>query len=1776
MKHYYINIGDYWPQETWRFGDITSKTGLAAKDFVNFITDGTPLERVAAMFRKHASEILDPDWWTSGALNDDGWLEWHDKILQMILEHEKGDKGPILWVKYAFRTDWTGEYKDMKLKYNTAWQDNDGGFGPDGYNGWVPFNFDDLSNWGLFTDDSIEEVRDALFKGSIAKIMSNENAVRALFPNGGNASFIWSWFGGGGEDRLTFDESKRIVTRMIEDRIRRLGIKRNTFERIDENASHRIVLPIAVFNRVSVVGQGDTSLWDDAVDIIDIFDMGSDSYNRDLRPHLQPGEMGMAEEYAKCRVPLTMLQGKGIGDPNTPLRLINQRDLTLPDSMIELIPANIDTSDPNQSPNGDLLQHLWALGDYKMGGDDDRTDDYTQWQSESLDHSLEGFMEWANGLGDFLFGLFVDQPTLEDIHNRLYSKFIMELILWDRQEPVLEERENMNSRYGYTPEDFFYKVFEGTEINENISGYSDIRERNVSDNSWVSVVSNLVLHELETQRRIGSYNNLCTEEGILRPDIDPDGGFEQPEAQAALAEGGVDGFAGAGATEDVEEEDPLSDEDIEERQKFFKQCALMINAHKLKQQLRKRYTSEWQATGKNSSYKPYDGRFWMAGCNSDQERLINNLISSEDGKEFFNVPPAILSYLVPKLRLFKVENNDNKSLTDTEFIFSQYVDLNRDKNYSRSDAIQNSNVRIPSSYLEADFDKGDGCGVRDFSLSFEVSPPATSRTDIKAKLELYFQTFADLLRERISYNGRPYRYIDLILQPKPDEEKGTINGIEITHPNQYDPSFYRIRAEVGYNPIDENPPIDFQGWLPEQWTSLKQAILRTNRAYYLCMVDHDINVNNDGTVNVTISYQAYVETAMKSLRFDALTTRALLETRKEGQRVLKKMIEEENCTNRQINKFKELLSETEEELRKQSLRSILTRLLMRDKIYGVKINEKHAKYFRKNGFFGSCELKTLSNDDIPDALNVSEIGLDVVTESLANTELTDALESDMPSNIDYADKEDVSINFFFFGDLLHTILDCSYDIDGIAPGMENTKILLGSLDFSTFLRKGDSEFINPIINLAEIPVSVDYFMQWFTENVIQEGETRKSFPVIYFVRNMCNTLLKTSLLENCVHRRVETNLRFQTGQISAFSPDGRDPFGKLVGAGEWIVNTDLQRRADNLPLLGDANQELRDLAGPNGLSPYFYNYLVVNVIGSSLTYTGRGNYNDDVKDGRYHIDIGSNRGIVKTVKFSKTDIQYLREARFMRQGIDGLQQLANVYKADIEMYGNSLFYPGMELYINPYGIGGTELGSPTQGPRSESGRSLANTLGVGGYHTIVSVKSSISRGKYTTNIGAQWYYSGDGQPNPGVNGAISAVSTKDIEKSGKVFPDDQDPACKNLYLEGVGQLSDLEQNPYLGMEEVGVNNIENLPPDLTQAANIENYADVGDGGSSTIISNPDGASYNLPFKDDSDNMYSIPYDKIVHKDNGVKEYWFDGQKSGVTRQGFNSDGVPYTELEILQGKFKGQTVRSTFIEPVSSDVSIISSGETGGLDANSSPETSEEDDTTTTDIGYIVSSGSGKPASEEDDKDTGSMVSTETPDLVEEEPEEERPPQQPMSQQVTEEEKILVISTTFDLKNKDSNNKCQKIENFSDGTTSRTRVPVGSIIVYIRTAGARYYATSGKEYKSGVTIKGWCPGDLGVNSKSDIGRTAISKGLSVSVIDGNCNNPTRSHKSRDGWTYRQLYQWKSDYDVMSASEKAAVYRDNPPPWVSLKLEGGAVGKVTLHYDDNTSEIVWRP
>ena len=853
------------------------------------------------------------------------------------------------------------------------------------------------------------------------------------------------------------------------------------------------------------------------------------------------------------------------------------------------------------------------------------------------------------------------------------------------------------------------------------------------------------------------------------------------------------------------EPDPQeTEEKIKGRQKFFKQCALLLNALSLKenynQELKNRCTRTDPNEGPISKNEAvFEERLYMIENDEHQDNSLSHLIGTRSDSDvtFHDLPPRVFTYLKPKIKLFRVNNPRNGKFTETEFVFANRNDLNREANFTKD-----------SNFLTAIFDKGEGAGVKDLSFEFNGTNPAEARNDIEASLSLHFQSFNDFIRERISYNGERYKFVDLIIQPTKEEK---IN--KIVHPNQYDPSFYKIRLEVGYN-----APDNIQEILSEEGvdpTDFQILLENTNKSYFLCMIDHDISINNDGTVDIKISYRAYVETLLKSNKFDALTTRKLLETRENNQRQLENVLGSGKCTIQEINELKTAINATEQKIRERSLRSIIERLLNRKKIFIVRVNEESASYFRTNGFFQSQNV-VLEDVTNPSSRTPSN-QLNVNSGGTINYILTNRMDSLRDFN--YADESDRNVQFFYFGDLVHTICDILYEEDGLKfiKGSEKTRFLLGSFQFNPYSVLQSSSI--KTLNIAEIPVSVDYFMNWFVNNIISQGDARKTYPIMVFLRNLLNNLLQQSLLEVCIDRNVEKTFRFQTSTISAFELSSHPLKGltKVDDTGQVKTKLSINELVtqDILPFYQTPDIFLQDNA-----IDYMHNYVLINAIDSDLSKYGTGNRLDDFTEGIEHFNIGSNRGLVKNISFKKSDMQYVREARFFSHGFDGLLQLSAVYVANIEMFGNTLYYPGMTVYINPYGIGGTDIGSPSDVT------SIANKLGFGGYHTITNVKSTITPDSFTTSITAQWYYSGDGRSTFGSNGLSRNNDSSSITDSNRSSADEKD--CQNIIKAAEVNLVNLSNDKSL-------DSLQDLQFPEPSSGNITNQ-----GTTEERISSPDG------------------------------------------------------------------------------------------------------------------------------------------------------------------------------------------------------------------------------------------------------------------------------------------------------------------------------------------------
>jgi hypothetical protein len=191
---------------------------------------------------------------------------------------------------------------------------------------------------------------------------------------------------------------------------------------------------------------------------------------------------------------------------------------------------------------------------------------------------------------------------------------------------------------------------------------------------------------------------------------------------------------------------------------------------------------------------------------------------------------------------------------------------------------------------------------------------------------------------------------------------------------------------------------------------------------------------------------------------------------------------------------------------------------------------------------------------------------------------------------------------------------------------------------------------------------------------------------------------------------------------------------------------------------------------------------------NTITNDGTGQYDEDIDKGVYHFEIGVDRGILNDVKFSKIDMEYMREARYLQTaGVDGLMQLGAVYKATLNLFGNTLFYPGMLIYINPFGLGGNEF-------IPSNPFSIANKLGLGGYHLITRVNSIISNGAFKTTLEAMFVYPGDGQTRSISQGEAQTTPEEPVGVDAASQSTEQQAFCDNIIREETDYFKDVQRS----------------------------------------------------------------------------------------------------------------------------------------------------------------------------------------------------------------------------------------------------------------------------------------------------------------------------------------------------------------------------------------------
>jgi hypothetical protein len=573
------------------------------------------------------------------------------------------------------------------------------------------------------------------------------------------------------------------------------------------------------------------------------------------------------------------------------------------------------------------------------------------------------------------------------------------------------------------------------------------------------------------------------------------------------------------------------------------------------------------------------------------------------------------------------------------------------------------------------FKNRDGFGIRSFEWQYNGQNEATKFTDLSANLSLYFQDFGQLTAERQAADGSSFTYLDLILP----REAVSIDDAKVGK----DTNAF-VLAEVG--------------WAVPTGSSLFKneeikAIQENKLSMFLQQINYELDFDSATTAAFTlnIEYHSAYETMAKNSSLNAILPsveicKQIKQKKDEIGDVRERSKSGDNDkSSEQLKKLNDEFDKIKEEAIKQSYKFIFSKLLETNRVHYLKASLSQILNFQGMGNKTVAAISKSNSLSDEQKINVQK---DIDTWQNAAAEENDQSED---------------IYFIYLGDLLNLIADNATDAAKLAalgkdPNISNSIRLLAT----------NTGFASGEINIADIPVDVRLLSNFFYEEVI--AKRRLTISISEFIKE-----LMAKLIENKIEKFTENYKPTKTVYQTTFI----DSKNSVTGLKESVGPI----RSAFTP--GTNYSYIAIYAVPKDGSEYFLKY--------PKDYM-KSKKEDLNERGVYHFVFGSKDSVVKSASFKKTDIENLKEQRiFETQNPYAL--LANQFSVDIDMFGNTLFYPGRLIYINPaHSLGGK--GRPWQ-----EGSAYA-IMGLGGYHQIRKVRSQISDGGFSTQLEADFVASG--------------------------------------------------------------------------------------------------------------------------------------------------------------------------------------------------------------------------------------------------------------------------------------------------------------------------------------------------------------------------------------------------------------------------------------------------
>lgn len=844
----------------------------------------------------------------------------------------------------------------------------------------------------------------------------------------------------------------------------------------------------------------------------------------------------------------------------------------------------------------------------------------------------------------------------------------------------------------------------------------------------------------------------------------------------------------------------MADEDKESARRFQEQCILMANWKELVHYNQERTGRDQFNVGQSTeggNFQQYTN--FVAIDHSKPYEFMNVLFKKSDKAELLlTMKNEQLSLLVPRLQFFKYYKDPSSGEEiEIEMPFEDFMSASDVRNITKSVA-----------------GRGGGAGIKSFEWT-SLGKQEEEKHQFGASLTIHLQGVEELFKIR-SVRTLPsgkvveMRYSDLILH------QASLRHNENEGSGVWNPEYFRLKVVAGW------VVPELKGYQKFFGNEMLDALRETTVSLFMVLTDHEIDFQEDGTIELKINFIAGEEMAIANPQTANVLfpSKEYQDERKSLQRRISNLRKKIRNLGYEINfggsgaryedsgifgtawdywfgsggdpdteigftrngsdvqnpteiallrRFIELTKEFNrlpDTPRGQTYPRILEELLGSNRIYSVNVKQKFLNKEVKTKGVGegepSGEEAQKTSEEYNEAIQMSSeirggVSLagfnEIPTEEETQKERVSRLVREMRDltevNINISEDER-TIYFFYLGDLLDITLRGMFTRDGITNDNffnKDVKVLLGPISFidygniekvgqvtrSTGVKNTKSEGNETVerwrgeftsLNIADIPVSLSVFVNWFNKTIVETGAQRYSFKK--FLSSVVNDLVIRAVSHQCYDLAPEQQARVSFKTFSVPRNEKRDQFFSLGRIElEEILRNKLEFKVG------------RQSAKEN---EKFDKYVLVYGI-KEPPYDLTTDYFADRKRGIYHLYYGDEKGLVKKIRFNKSDLPFLEESNTVNQTKEGgeiSRILRKRYNSTIEMFGNSMFDVGQILHINP-----TVMGSGDASVRLKK----IKELGIGGYFQVINHTNRIEAGVFQTDLKTEWVATGDGTTN---------------------------------------------------------------------------------------------------------------------------------------------------------------------------------------------------------------------------------------------------------------------------------------------------------------------------------------------------------------------------------------------------------------------------------------------